>query len=246
MDSQDRDKVVEVFDDLEGLSRAAAGLFSRVAREAIESNGRFTVALAGGGTPRRTYQLLAEPRLREEVRWEAVHVFWGDERCVPPDDPRSNARMARQTLLDHVPVPGENVHPIVWMEDPRQSAADYEAVLRTCFADTLPRLDLIFLGMGEDGHTASLFPGSPALDEGPGWAVAVPSKDPARVTLTYPVFNNAVLIAFLVSGGNKADALDRVLHGSPGLEPSSAARIRPVSGIVRFLVDRAAAGESGS
>jgi 6-phosphogluconolactonase len=228
------------------LSQAAAGLFVITARRAITASGRFTVALAGGGTPRRTYELLAEPRLRDEVRWEAVHVFWGDERCVPPDDARSNARMARLALLDRVPIPTKNVHPMSWMDDPSESAADYEAVLRTSFESKLPGLDLIFLGIGEDGHTASLFPGSPALDENRGWVAAVPSKDPPRVTLTCPVLNNALIVAFLVSGENKAEVLQRVLHPSPADDALPAARIRPVNGSLRFLIDQAAAGMTES
>jgi 6-phosphogluconolactonase len=243
MKPHDRNVELEVFDDLEALSRAAARMFVTTAESAIAASGRFTVALAGGGTPRRTYELLAEPRTREKVRWEVVHVFWGDERCVPPDDPRSNARMARQALLDRVPLPKENIHPILSMDDPRESAADYEAVLRTSFRETLPGFDLIFLGMGEDGHTASLFPGSPALDEIRGWVAAVPSKDPPRVTLTYPVLNNALIVAFLVSGENKAEALQRVLEGSPAQDSLPAARIWPLNGTIHFLVDRAAASK---
>jgi 6-phosphogluconolactonase len=241
MNSNDRDKVVEIFDDLEALSDAAARLFTSAATHAIETNGRFTVALSGGGTPRRTYELLAEPRFRDQIQWSHVHVFWGDERCVPPDDVRSNARMARIALLDHIPVPDEQVHPALWMDDPRGSAADYEAVLRMCFEKVLPRFDLILLGMGEDGHTASLFPESPALQETQGWVAAVSSKDPPRITLTYPVLNNASTVAFLVSGSNKADALRKVIEGSAGEEPVPASRVHPTRGTLHFLVDRDAA-----
>jgi 6-phosphogluconolactonase len=236
-----RDVKVEIFDDLDSLSRAAAQLFVATAGEAIEARGRFRVALSGGGTPRRTYALLAEPRMRDLIRWEAVHVFWGDERCVAPDDPRSNARMAHQALLDHVPIPAGQIHPALWKDDPRESAADYEAVLGISFAHELPRFDLIFLGMGEEGHTASLFPGSIALEEKQAWVVAVPAKDPPRVTLTYPVLNNASNVVFLISGANKAEALQKVIEGSDAQGPLPAARVDPTHGMLRFLVDREAA-----
>lgn len=243
MNSHDRAMKVEIFDDLEGLSRAAAGLFVESATGAVSTGGRFTVALAGGGTPRRAYQLLAEPRLRDQVPWESVHVYWGDERCVPPEDPRSNVRMARRTLLDHVSIPQDQIHPILWLDDPRDSAADYAAVLRTTFEHKLPRLDLILLGMGEDGHTASLFPGTPALTETESWVAAVLTKDLPRVTLTYPVLNNAARVAFLVSGANKAEALHRVIDGSYEIDPPPAARVRPDRGTLRFLIDRDAASQ---
>lgn len=243
MDTQDRRRTVEIFDDLENLSRAAAGLFVTAAKNAIEANGRFTVALAGGSTPRQTYELLTEPTFRDQIRWEAVHVFWGDERCVPPNDPRSNARMARLALLHHVPVPVEQVHPIRSMDDPRESAADYAAVLHRTFDPASPRFDLVILGMGEDGHTASLFPGTPALDETESWVAAVLSKAPPRVTLTLPVLNAAGIVAFLVSGDNKANALQRVIEGVSTMEPLPAARVVPGDGSIRWFVDRSAAAK---
>jgi 6-phosphogluconolactonase len=241
MNPHDRDLEVEIFEDLEALSQAAADLFVTMAKRSIDADRKFTVALAGGGTPRRTYELLASPKRRDAVQWQAVHVFWGDERCVPPDDPRSNARMARLALLDRVPIPADQVHPMACKDDPSESAADYEAVLRTCFGGTLPRLDLILLGMGEDGHTASLFPGTAVLDEVHAWAAAVPSKDPPRVTLTYPVLDNARVIAFLVSGRAKADALHRVIDGTTVGDAPPASLVRPTHGTRRFLVDRDAA-----
>lgn len=241
MTPKDRGVEVEIFDSLESLSRAAAQLFAATAEIAIKASGRFTVALSGGGTPRRTYELLAEPKLGPSIPWQSVHVYWGDERCVPPDDPRSNARMARRALLEHVPIPKDQVHPIRWMDDPLAAAADYEAMLRRNFAEALPRLDLILLGLGEDGHTASLFPGSPLLDESQAWVAAVPSKDPPRVTLTYPVLNNAGTLAFLVSGHGKADVLHNVIDGGDAGELLPASRVKPVHGTLRLLVDREAA-----
>lgn len=236
---------MEVFDDLEAMSRAAARLFVATAKKATEAKGRFTVALAGGGTPRSTYKLLAQHAFRDQIRWEEVHIFWSDERCVPADDPRSNVGMARLALLDHVPVPDEQVYPIRWMDDPRKSAADYETVLHTTFGQAPPRFDLILLGVGEDGHTASLFPGTPALAEMESWVVAVMSKDPPRVTLTYPVLNSASTVAFLVSGINKADALHKVIDEPDAADPPPAARIHPTDGVLRFFVDNPAASKLG-
>ena len=162
------------------LSHAAAGLFVQQARQASAARGRFSVALSGGSTPRRTYELLAEQPRRGQVPWSRVHVFWGDERCVPADDPRSNARLARETLLDHVPIPpAAKCIPSPAPAHPTRPPAQYETVLRRFFGDGPPRLDLVLLGLGEDGHTASLFPNTPVLEEQARWAAAVqaPSQD---------------------------------------------------------------------
>ena len=232
---------LEIFDDLEGLSRAGAALFITEAKRAVEVSGRFTVALAGGSTPRRTYELLAEPPLREKVAWAPVHIFWGDERCVPLDDPRSNEHMARLALLDRVPIPSDHIHPIACLSDPAKSATDYETALHEAFPGGTARFDLIFLGLGEDGHTASLIPGDPALGEHERWTAAVVSKDPGRVTLTYTVLNQGSIVAFLVSGATKSDALRQVLEDTNAADSLPAARVRPVNGILRFLVDAPAA-----
>ena len=232
---------MEVFDDLEALSHAAAALFVTEAKRAVEVNGRFTVALAGGGTPRRTYELLAEPPLREEVEWASVHMFWGDERCVSQDDPRSNERMARLAFLDRLPIPSDHIHPFSCLSDPAKAATAYENALHEAFTGGTPRFDLIFLGLGEDGHTASLIPGDPAVDERGRWTAPVESKDPGRVTLTYVVLNQGSIVAFLVSGADKGEALRQVLEDSNAANSLPAARVRPVNGILRFLVDASAA-----
>ena len=236
--------MIRVYADLEALSVGAAELFAVQARRAIEARGRFAVLLAGGETPRRAYELLATPLFRERIPWPAVHVFWGDERSVPPDDRRSNALMARRALLDHVPVPPQQIHPIPWGGSPGDAAEEYEKLLRTFFAPAPPRFDLVFLGLGENGHTASLFPGTAALKERERWVAEVYLAEEGlhRITLTAPAINQAALAAFLVSGGGKAAMLREVMEGraDPFLIP--ARLIRPVQGELLWLVDREAAG----
>ncbi len=231
-----------VYPDLEALSRAAAELFVEQARQAVASRGRFSVALAGGRTPLRTYEPLAEPPSRDPVPWDRVHVLWGDERCVPADDPRSNARMARRALLDHVPIPPGQMHPISCGQEPRAAAERYEGVLRAFFAEGPPRFDLVFLGLGENGHTASLFPRTPVLEERQRWVaeVFVAEQGLFRVTLTAPLLNQAALVTFLVSGAAKAAVLREVLDGPDDPQRLPAQLIRPTNGSVRWLVDRTA------
>jgi 6-phosphogluconolactonase len=235
-------------DDADALAREAASEFSRRAQVCVAERGRFTVTLSGGSTPRRLYALLADPAapFRDGIPWSRVHFFWGDERHVPPDDPKSNFRMVRQALLSRVPVPLENVHRIEAERPDAADAADaYERELMRFFALTpgqVPRFDLVLLGMGPDGHTASLFPGSSALEVRDRLVVAawVPKLHSDRITLTLPVFNNAAAVAFLVSGADKAATLRAALDpNGPGGLPCQ--RIRPVDGDLLWLVDRAAA-----
>jgi 6-phosphogluconolactonase len=235
--------VIRVYADREAMSRGAAELFADEARRAVSARGRFIVLLAGGETPRRCYEILAEAPLRDRIPWDAVHVFWGDERCVPADDPRSNAAMARRALLDHVPVPAAQVHPIACADAPREGAAQYEELLRAFFAAGPPRFDLVFLGLGENGHTASLFPGTSVLDEQKRWAaeVYVAEEGLHRVTLAAPVINQAALIAFMAAGEGKAAVLREVLEGTPDPHRIPARLIRPADGELLWLVDRAAA-----
>ncbi len=233
--------MIRVLSNPEALSRAAAALFVRRARTAIRRAGRFAVALSGGQTPRRAYEWLACPPFRDAVEWTRVHVFWGDERCVPFEDPRSNARMAHEALLDHVPIPRSQIHPIVCAGDPEAAAARYEAALRDFFGERPPRFDLIFLGLGEDGHTASLFPFSPALEEQARWVAAVEGPDIPRVTLTFPVLNQARWVVFMVAGANKAAILREVQKGPLDPRRWPAQGIRPAAGRLLWLVDRAAA-----
>jgi 6-phosphogluconolactonase len=237
--------MIRVFPDAEALSRAAAALFARAAQRAARRAGRFVVALAGGQTPRRAYEWLARPECREAVPWEAVHVFWGDERCVPFEDPRSNARMAHEAMLQHVPIPPHQIHPIRCEGDPEAAAVRYETLLRTFFREAPPRFDLILLGLGEDGHTASLFPFHPAVTEPRRWVAAVPEADPPRVTLTLPILNQARRVVFLVTGARKAEILRAVWEGPFDPLRWPAQGVRPGPGRILWMVDaEAAAGLS--
>jgi 6-phosphogluconolactonase len=236
--------MLQVYPDAEALSRAAAQLFSDESRRAAGKGG-FAVCLSGGSTPKRVYELLAGPPYRDQVPWDKVHVFWGDERCVPPNDPRSNAHMARQALLDHVPIPANQVHPMRGDSDPAEAARQYEVLLHSFFAGQPPRFDLLFLGLGDNGHTASLFPHTPVLHEKNRWAKEqyVAEVDMNRITLTVPILNLAKLTAFLVAGASKAKVLREVREGPPDPERLPAQLIKPAAGDLRWLVDRAAAGE---
>jgi 6-phosphogluconolactonase len=235
--------MIRIYPDAEALNNAAAELFADEARQAAQARGRFIVALAGGNTPRRTYEILAREPFRDLVPWQQTHVFWGDERCVPADDPCNNALMARQTLLDHVPVPPGQIHPMVCNGSSVAAAAEYEALLRSFFADSRPRFDLVMLGLGENGHTASLFPGTSVLDEQQRWVgeVYLAEEGQHRLTLTTAVINQAALVVFLVSGSDKAPILRKVLKGAQDPRSIPAQLIKPVDGGLLWLVDRDAA-----
>jgi len=237
---------LQIFEDTKALAQAAADHFVAASEEAIENRGRFTVALAGGSTPQETYSRLSDPMLATKVSWRNVHLFWGDERCVPPEHPDSNYRMARKTMIQKVPIPQANVHRIQGELDPDLAAEAYVEELQSVFdSEERPRFDLIFLGLGEDGHTASLFPGSLALRETELWVLAVFSEalQAWRVTLTPPVLNAARQLSFLVSGKSKAERLQEVLEGEPQPEPLPAQLIQPLNGQVTWLVDKAAAAK---
>jgi len=230
---------------------AAAERIADAARQAIASTGRFTWVLSGGSTPRRPYTVLASARFAERVDWSHVHFFWGDERCVPPDDAESNYRMARETLLDAVRPPPENVHRILGEAEPSRAAASYEQVLRELFHaredSSPPRFDLVLLGMGADGHTASLFPGTAPLFEKTRWVMANHVEELAswRVTLTQVIINAAAQIVFLVVGADKADRLKQELQGKPDVEALPAQLIQPTRGELIWLVDADAAARLG-
>ena len=238
---------VRIFKDGEELSRAAAGLFVDQGARAVEARGRFLVVLNGGSTPTRLFQLLAS-EFRDRVSWSAVHVFWGDERCVPPNDPGSSYGQARELLLTHVPVQDEQIHRIQGELGPAEASKEYSRLLRKFASPPLewPRFDLVYLGMGEDGHTASLFPGSPVDVSEPTLAVTADYQDrPAeRVTLTPVVFNSARLIVFMAAGEKKSNTLAEVLSDKHTRNPERypAQRIRPQEGRLIWLVDEAAAG----
>ncbi|HEV3471015.1 MAG TPA: 6-phosphogluconolactonase [Pyrinomonadaceae bacterium] len=242
----DAETGVRVFETAEEVAAAAAGRFVELAREAVAARGLFAVALAGGTTSRRAYELLASDELRGRVSWPRVHVFFGDERMVPPDAADSNFRMARESLLSRVPVPDENVHRIEGRGDAAASAGRYEDELRAFFGDAdWPRFDLVMLGMGEDGHTASLFPATAALDAGRAWAAAnwVEKLGAWRVTLTAPAVNAARHVLFVVTGAGKAARLREVLRGPRDPARLPAQLIRPADGALEWFVDRAAAAD---
>src|SRR5256886_12476411 len=236
---------VTILDDPEALADAAARLVVDAAAEAIPVRGRFTLALAGGQTPAATYAKLAAPPYRDQVDWAHVWAFFGDERAVPPDHPESNYRMAHEALLSRVPIPRTQVWRIRGeAEDAEAAAAEYAKALAEVFGTRrgeLPRLDLVLLGLGVDGHTASLFPGSPVLREVFRTVAAVhagAAAIPQRLTLTLPVLNAAARVAFLVAGAEKAKIVKAVLSDQAMLP---AAMIRPTEGELIWLADRAPA-----
>jgi 6-phosphogluconolactonase len=231
---------VRVFADAGAVAAAAAHRLEELALTAVQRHGRFTLALSGGSTPRALYQVLSE---RPELPWSHMDLCFGDERAVPPGHEASNARMVERALTHRDFVPKERVHRIRGELPAAEAARDYEQTLRNLFPDAaLPRFDLILLGLGADGHTASLFPGSPALLEADAWVVAqrVDTLDTERITLTFPVLNAAAQVLFLVSGADKANALHEVIAGNAPVSRIPARGVLPQQGIVTFFVDEAA------
>jgi 6-phosphogluconolactonase len=245
---EDYSRQVTICSDLADLSRQAAAQFVSLADRAVQERGRFTVCLSGGSTPRQTYALLADDPLRNRTPWSRVHIFWGDERLIALDQPDNHYRMASDIFLMKVPIPAQNIHRVrVEVDNPAQAASEYDGLLRSFFdltGEEIPRFDLIILGMGADGHMASLFPGTPALKETERLAVAnyVPKLNADRLTLTLPVLNNARQIMFLVSGDNKADALRGVLEDDSRTD-LPARLLRPRDGKMLWMVDNDAAGK---
>jgi 6-phosphogluconolactonase len=242
---------VTICKDAADLAAHAADRIVQESRDAIRARGRFLIALAGGSTPEAAYGRLAQPPRRHAVDWGHWVVFFGDERFLPPDDSNSNTHMARHALLDRVPVPPGNLYPVETSLDTPEEAAD--AYART-LAETLtppagqpPHFDLILLGLGDDGHTASLFPHMPSLAVKDAWVTATPPgtlPPPVdRVTFTYPILNAARSVVFLVSGARKADILRILLEDNPPKEERPAAGIHPYSGRLTWLVDAEAAAQ---
>ena len=242
-----------VVESREALYVAAASQFFLQAIAAVDTHGRFTVALSGGSTPRGMYELLAtDPTWRAQLPWERIHFFWGDERYVPPDHADSNFRMANEVLLSVAPVPAENIHRIYGeTASPADAASQYEHELRQVFEITqgqLPRFDLVLLGLGSEGHTASLFPGTRALAENQRLVVSnwVGKLFADRITLTPPVLNNAACVLFIVSGEDKATALKAIVEGPYEPDQLPAQLINPTDGRLLWLLDQAAAHELDS
>jgi len=238
---------LRIFKDNEALSQAAADLFIESAKQAVNARGRFLVALSGGSSPSGLYRLLAGDPFRDRIAWEKTFVFWGDERCVPPDDEGSNYHQADQLLLGRVSIPRENILRVKGELVPYEASNAYAQTLED-FSDPdldWPRFDLILLGMGEDGHTASLFPGSDVEAASPTLAVTsdYQGRPANRVTLTPPVINSAREILFLVIGESKASTLQEVLRGPHQPERLPAQRIRPADGELIWLLDEGAASK---
>jgi 6-phosphogluconolactonase len=233
--------------DTAELSRRTADRFIEIAQQSMRSSGRFAVALSGGSTPKNLYSRLSSPAYQERLSWPNVHLFWGDERCVPPDHPDSNFRMVKEALLSKIEIPPENVHRMAGEREPSTAASEYEKHLQEFFLvknGALPRFDLILLGVGDDGHTASLFPGSGALHETKRLVLApfVEKLKSNRLTLTLPVLNQGGEVWFLVTGSDKAGIIKEILSASADLP---AAKVQPENGkLMWFIRQDAAAGIS--
>ena len=240
---------IEILPDADALALRAADLFALTAQEGAAARGRFAAAFSGGETPRAFFKMLARQQFSQKIPWRRVQVYWGDERCVPPDDPASNYGMARDALLKHAPIADANVHRILGEQGADDAALAYEKELRALAAlerpkTELPVFDLVLLGLGGDGHTASLFPRSDALDVEERFAVATEAPDGSpRVSITYPVINAARNVWFLVSGAGKAGMVAEVLEGLQVPRAVPAQAVRPVHGRILWLLDEAAAAD---
>lgn len=236
---------IAIYPDIDILSHDAAQHIVRIANESIVTYGRFTMALSGGTTPRKTYELLGSEPYFKQINWTLVHIFWGDERCVPPESSDSNYHMAHEVFLSKIPIPAVQVHRMLASEPDRDAASqEYVEEMQRVFAtDDIPSFDLIQLGMGPEGHTASLFPHQEALHEERRLVmpVSVPKPPPDRLTFTPPLLNAARNILFLVTGSDKADALHAVLEGPYQPDEYPAQIVRPPNGEVVWMVDTAAA-----
>ena len=241
------DAELVILPDPEAVAHEAARCVVALSREAAGSRGRFSLALSGGSTPGKLYRLLAEEPYHDQIPWAEVHLFWGDERCVPPDDPGSNYSLVERTLISRVPIPPENVHRVRGELEPGSAARAYERELQDFFCGPQARFDLVLLGLGEDGHTASLFPGSPVLAETErlvAAATAVYQDRPAqRVTLTLPAINSARQILFLVTGRAKAGVVQAIVAGTGERLPAQ--QIQPAAGQLTWLLDAEAARSIG-
>jgi 6-phosphogluconolactonase len=235
-----------VFPDSEHLTSAAAEYIITISQASIATHGRFTFALSGGTTPRKLYAMLATEPYRSQIAWQHVEIFWSDERCVPPDDPESNYRLAYDAMFSQLSLSPAQIHRMPADEADRNAAAEeYSHQLQRAFGEALPRFDLIQLGMGPEGHTASLFPHQPALHEESRLVlpVTVPKPPPPRLTLTPPILNAARHTLFLVTGSEKAEAAQAVLEGDYQPDKYPAQIVRPTSGEVTWMLDTAAAAK---
>ncbi len=237
---------IHIFATPDDVAHAAAERFVVLANECVQNQGLFSVALAGGSTPRRLYELLATESFRDKIDWSRIHIFFGDERAVPHDHPDSNFRMANDALLKKISIPSENVHAMNGAGDVVENVRSYDRELKAFFsAAEWPRFDLVLLGLGKDAHTASLFPGTAALSETRAWVVAnrVEELSTYRLTLSPPAINAAANVEFLVTGNNKAEALAAVIDGPVDTKRFPAQLIQPLDGNLIWLVDAEAAAQ---
>jgi 6-phosphogluconolactonase len=240
---------LHIYQNDQEFAKDAAEWIIKVIDETLQKQEQFTWVLSGGNTPKPIYTLLSSSPYRDQIDWNRLHIFWGDERAVPFEDDRNNAKMAYETLLNHVPVPAGQIHIMRTDIHPEESAFEYEKILRRFFPQADPRwprtFDLVLLGMGEDGHTLSLFPGTAVIHEVDAWVKAffLEAQDMYRITLTRSIVNNSSRIAFLTTGDNKADAVHEVIEGkyNPDLYPSQV--IKPINGELHWFVDSDAAVE---
>lgn len=236
---------IAIYPDIDTISQQAAAYVVRIAREAIVTRGRFTLALSGGGTPKKLYSLLATEPYMSQIDWQLVEIFWSDERCVPPDDPECNYRMAQEVMLSRLSIPVAQVHRMpADRADLDAASLDYTREMQRVFSTNgIPEFDLLQLGMGPEGHTASLFPHQPSLRETQRLVmpVSVPKPPPDRLTFTPPILNAARNVLFLATGADKADALQAVIEGPFNPDEYPAQIVRPPNGEVTWMVDSAIA-----
>jgi 6-phosphogluconolactonase len=237
---------IDVAENAEQLARSAAELIVEWSNAAVNDRGRFTLALAGGSTPRLLYQLLSSDEFRERVPWHAIEIFVSDERYVSSDHPDSNFKMAREELLDHVPVPESQVHPVQTDLPPSEAARAYEETIRRVFDSSepaVPSFDLILLGIGADGHTASLFPETEALDVHDRIVIEnwVPQQDATRITFTIPLLHQAKKVVLLAAGQDKADAIARAIEAPQNLAETPSQCLRDAQGDVVLILEHGAA-----
>ena len=229
---------IRIFPNPDALAIGAAEYIHTLAEACIADHGHFSLVLSGGSTPMHTYRQLVNQNHKQDLDWTKVQIFWGDERCVPPDHAQSNYRMAREAFFEHVPIPSENIHRMACEDDPAAGAEAYEGMLREQFpTGELPQFDLVLLGLGDDGHTASLFPGTEILEEQERWVapIFVRHLESWRISLTFPVLNASTQTAFLVSGESKARIIQEIL-GTSAMDPlHPAQRIRPLQKLIWFL-----------
>ena len=244
----DRIMNVQVFKDADDLSQHLAEWITDLIAATLQSQSRFTLALSGGNTPKKLHKILAASPCKEKIDWKKLHIFWGDERDVPFEDERNNAKMGFDTLLSKVDIPSDQIHVMRTDIPPEQSAIEYETILHQYFGGTpgmlpLRSFDLVLLGMGDDGHTLSLFPGTTVIHEEKAWVTSffLKAQDMSRITLTKNIVNRSGQVIFMISGPDKAHALAEVLQGNknPDLYPSQV--IQPIDGRLEFFVDQAAA-----